>query len=248
MASCDAKDAHERHVDNSPAYIRTACEGSLRRLGIETIDLYYCHRRNPDVPIEEVVGAMARLVEQGKVRLLGLSEVSPTTLRLASAVHPISAVQSEYSLWSREPEGGMLAACRELGATFVAYSPLGRGFLTGRLDVAGLADGDFRKTNPRFQDGARETNQALVNQLDRIARTRNLTPAQMALAWLLSKHPHVTPLFGTRRPERVQENATAAEITLSPDEIGTLDTLFAPDTIAGSRYPSTGMVGIEPST
>ncbi len=175
-------DSAERRIDNTPAYIASACDASLRRLGLDTIDLYYCHRRNPETPLAETVGAMARLVEQGKVRALGLSEVSPETLRAAHAIHPIAAVQSEYSLWSRGPEDGMLETCRDLGVTFVAYAPLGRGFLTGAIDPDRLAAGDFRTGNPRFQGAALAQNRRLLADLGAIAERRGATPAKVALA------------------------------------------------------------------
>ncbi|GJD49816.1 Aldo-keto reductase IolS [Methylobacterium crusticola] len=237
--------AYARRIDNSPAYVAAACEASLRRLGVETIDLYYCHRRDPAVPVEETVGAMARLVEAGKVRALGLSEVSPATLRAAHAVHPIAAIQSEYSLWSREPEAGMLETCADLGVTFVAYSPLGRGFLTGALDVGALGDDDFRRANPRFQGEALARNRRLADGLGALARERGVTPAQLALAWLLDAAPHVVPIPGARRPARLSENAAAAEIGLSGAERAALDALFAPNAAAGARYTEAGMAGIE---
>ncbi|WP_099899327.1 aldo/keto reductase, partial [Methylobacterium frigidaeris] len=234
-----------RRIDNSPAYLEAACEASLRRLGIETIDLYYCHRRDPSVPVPEMVGAMARLVEAGKVRALGLSEVSPETLRAAHAVHPIAAVQTEYSLWSREPEAGLLAACRDLDVALVAYSPLGRGFLTGAVDVDSLAPDDFRRGNPRFQGEALAQNRRLAEALGAFARERGATPGQVALAWLLARSPHVIPIPGTRRPERLAENAAAADLALTPADIAALDALFAPGTAAGARYAPGGMAGIE---
>ncbi|ACA14973.1 aldo/keto reductase [Methylobacterium sp. 4-46] len=236
---------YERRIDNSPAYVAAACEASLRRLGVETIDLYYCHRRDPAVPIEEVVGAMARLVEAGKVRALGLSEVSPATLRAAQAVHPIAAVQSEYSLWTREPEQGLLAACRDLGVALVAYSPLGRGFLTGAVDVAGLAQDDVRRANPRFRDEALARNARLAAALGTFAAERGASAAQVALAWLVTREPHVIPIPGTRKEARLAENAAAMEIRLTPEDLRALDALFAPGAVAGSRYDEAGMVGIE---
>ncbi|MFE1597919.1 aldo/keto reductase [Methylobacterium sp. ID0610] len=239
--------AYSRRIDNSPAYIAQACEASLRRLGVETIDLYYCHRRDPALPIAEVVGAMARLVEAGKVRALGLSEVAPATLRAAHAIHPIAAVQSEYSLWSREPEQGLLAACRDLGVAFVAYSPLGRGFLTGHVDVAALAPDDFRRSNPRFHGEALARNRRLAEALGAFARERDASAAQVALAWLVAREPHVIPIPGARRPDRLAENAAAVDLPLSADEIRDLDALFAPDAVTGARYPEAGMVGIEPA-
>jgi aryl-alcohol dehydrogenase-like predicted oxidoreductase len=239
-------DTNERSIDNSPAYVQQACEASLKRLGIETIDLYYCHRRNPATPIEDMVGAMGRLVETGKVRAIGLSEVSPATLRAAHAVHPITAVQSEYSLWSREPEAGMLAACAELGVTFVAYSPLGRGFLTGAIHSTNvLAESDFRRHNPRFQGDAFTHNRRLAEALAAFAEERHLTAAQIALAWLISKHDHVVAIPGSRHPQRLKENAAAADIKLSAQEIATLEGLFPHKAAAGERYNEAGMKNIE---
>ncbi|QRE72302.1 aldo/keto reductase [Methylobacterium aquaticum] len=235
----------ERRIDNSPAYLTAACEASLRRLGVETIDLYYCHRRDPSVPIDEMVGAMARLVEAGKVRALGLSEVSPETLRAADAVHPIAAVQTEYSLWSREPEAGLIETCRDLDVALVAYSPLGRGFLTGAVDVEALAPDDFRRGNPRFQGEALDRNRRLADALGDFARARGVTAGQVALAWLMTRSPLVVPIPGTRRPERLAENAAAADLALSPADIAALDGLFAPGAAAGARYAPGGMAGIE---
>lgn len=236
---------YERRIDNSPAYIRAACEASLRRLGVERIDLYYCHRRDPAVPIEDVVGAMAGLVTAGKVAGIGLSEVSVDTLRRAQAVHPVAAVQSEYSLWSREPEAGMLAACAELGTAFVAYSPLGRAFLTGTVDVGQLADDDFRRHNPRFSGEAEAANRRLVAALADAAAARGCSSAQLALAWLLNKQPHVIPIPGTRRIAYLEANVQAAGITLSVAEIAALDRLFEPAAVAGARYPEAGFLGVE---
>lgn len=240
-----AAGAYERRIDNSPAYVQSACEASLKRLGVEAIDLYYCHRRNPDVPVEDMVGAMAQLVQAGKVKQLGLSEVSSATLRKAHAVHPIAAVQSEYSLWAREPEADMLVTCAELGTTFVAYSPLGRAFLTGALDKASLAANDFRNMLPRFSGAASVANQAMVDALSRFAKTKGMTNAQVALGWLLCRHPHVVPIPGTRRISYLEQNAAAAGIQLSASDVAELDALFPPDAIEGGRYPEAGMVGIE---
>ncbi len=242
----DPDDPKARRIDNSPRYIRAACDASLERLGIDTIDLYYIHRRDRSVPIEEAVGAMADLVRAGKVRQLGLSEVSPQTLRRAHAVHPIAAIQSEYSLWSREPEREMLATCRELGVTFVAYSPLGRAFLTGAVQSEeSLAPGDFRRGNPRFQSDALQRNLRLVQGLSEFARGRGATNAQIALAWLLCKHADVVPIPGTKRPRYVIENAAAAAIRLNPAEIAALDELFDPAAVAGERYTPAGMASVE---
>ncbi len=230
--------SEDRRIENSPAYIHSACAASLNRLGVDVIDLYYCHRHNWRTPIEEVVGAMAELVRAGKVRWIGLSEVSVETLRAANAVHPIAAVQSEYSLWSRGPEDGVLQACADIGATFVAYSPLGRAFLTGALDVDSLAADDFRKTNPRFAGEAANANRKLVEGLKSFADARGITNAQLALAWLLNKNPDVVPIPGTRRIAYLEQNVAATEIVLTPQEVAELDLLFAPDKVAGDRYAS----------
>ena len=236
---------YERRVDNSPAYIRSACDASLKRLGVERIDLYYMHRRNPDVPVEDSVGAMAGLMQQGKVKALGLSEVSVETLRRAHKVHPIAAVQSEYSLWTRDPEQGMLQACAELGVTFVAYSPLGRAFLTGTVSNPDkLPEGDFRKASPRFQAEALERNNRLVASLETFAAEHKAKPAQIALAWLINKHPHVVPIPGTKRRTYLAENAAAAEIKLNVADIAELDRIFAPGAVAGARYSEEGMKGV----
>jgi aryl-alcohol dehydrogenase-like predicted oxidoreductase len=240
-----ARGAYERLIDNTPAYVQSACEASLKRLGVEAIDVYYCHRRNPDVPVEDMVGAMATLVKAGKVKQLGLSEVSSATLRKAHAAHPIAAVQSEYSLWAREPETDMLATCAELGTTFVAYSPLGRAFLTGALDKSKLAANDFRNMLPRFSGAASDTNLTMVDGLSRFAKTKGMTNAQVALSWLLCKHPHVVPIPGTRRINYLEQNAAAANFVLSEAEIAELDALFPPEAVQGGRYPEAGMVGIE---
>lgn len=236
---------YERRIDNSPAYVRAACEASLQRLGVETIDLYFCHRRDPAVPVEDMMGALADLVQAGKVRQVGLSEVSVETLRRAHAVHPVAAVQSEYSLWSREPEQGMLAACAELGASFVAYSPLGRSFLAGKTDLDGLADNDFRQHNPRFAAEAAAINRQLVEALAEQAAARGASSAQLALAWLLARQPHVIPIPGTRRIRWLEQNVAAAALVLDADEIARLDALFAPAHVAGARYPEAGWVGVE---
>ncbi|WP_313079272.1 aldo/keto reductase [Pulveribacter sp.] len=236
---------YERRIDNSPAYIRAACEASLRRLGVERIDLYYCHRRDPQVPIEDVAGTLGELVAEGKIGAIGLSEVSEDTLRRAHAVHPVAAVQSEYSLWSREPEAGMLATCADLGTAFVAYSPLGRAFLTGTVKASELADNDFRKNNPRFAGEAGASNSRLVQALAAFAQARGLSSSQIALAWLLNKQPHVIPIPGTRRIPYLESNVRAASVRLDAGEIAELDALFAPGNVAGARYPEAGFVGIE---
>lgn len=240
-----ASGQYERRIDNSAAYIRSACDASLQRLGVDCIDLYYCHRRNPEVPVEDLMGTLAELVRAGKVRQLGLSEVSVDTLRKACAVHPVAAVQSEYSLWSREPESGMLQACAELGTTFVAYSPLGRAFLTGTVASATLTETDFRKHNPRFSGAAEAVNRELVDGLRSFADGLGLTNAQVALAWLLAKHPHVVPIPGTRRIAYLEQNVAATDVLLTAAQVSELDRLFDPAKVAGTRYPDAGMVGIE---
>ena len=230
-------------LNSKPAYVREACDASLQRLGVEVIDVYYQHRVDPETPIEDTVGAMAELVTAGKVRHLGLSEAAPATIRRAHAVHPITALQTEYSLWSRDPERELLATCEELGIAFVPYSPLGRGFLTARFQsLDDLAADDWRRTNPRFQGENFTTNLALAARVREIAQANDVTPAQLALAWLLSRGPHVIPIPGSTRAERIEENAAAAHVQLSPDAIAALDTL-AP-TVAGERYPERGMQAV----
>ena len=240
-----AAGTYERRIDNSPAYIRAACEASLKRLGIEQIDLYYCHRRDPAVPIDDVVGTMADLVAAGKVKAIGLSEVSAATLRRAHAVHPIAALQSEYSLFTREPERDVLPACSELGIAFVAYSPLGRAMLTGALDTAALASDDFRAHNPRFQGAAGAANADLAARLGALAAEWGLSAAQLALAWVLNRQPHVIPIPGTRRIARLDENLAAAHIMLSPARMDAIEAVFAPGATQGARYPDGGWVGVE---
>lgn len=224
-------------VDSRPGHIREVVEASLKRLDIDAIDLLYQHRVDPDVPIEEVVGTMADLVRQGKVRHLGLSEASSDTLRRAHAVHPIAALQSEYSLWSREVEVDILPTCQELGIGFVAYSPLGRGALTGKLPPPDALDGDdFRRRLPRFQPDAWQGNQALVATLEQRAAIRGATAAQLALAWLLAQSPQIVPIPGARQLPRVRENAAAADLVLSADEVAAIGDALHPDRVAGERY------------
>src|SRR6476659_1390337 len=227
-------------IDGSPAYVKRAAEASLRRLGVETIDLYYQHRVDPRTPIEETVGAMAELVKEGKVRYLGLSEAAPETIRRAHAAHPIAALQTEYSLWTRDPERGPLDTCRQLGIAFVAYSPLGRGFLTGRFKSPDdLAPDDWRRNNPRFQGENFQRNLDLVARVEAIAKQKGCSPAQLAIAWLLSRGNDIVPIPGSTRPERVEENAASATIALTPDEIASLDAVGS--AVAGDRYPEGGM-------
>jgi aryl-alcohol dehydrogenase-like predicted oxidoreductase len=223
-----------RRIDNSPEWIREACEGSLRRLGVEQIDLYYMHRRNPDVPIEESVGAMAELVAEGKVTHLGLSEVNAQTLREANAVHPIAALQSEWSLFTRDLEREIVPTALELGIGIVPYSPLGRGELTGGVDMS--AEDDFRRSSPRFEPGNRERNLERVERAREIAADVGCTPAQLALAWLLHRDDRVVPIPGTRRVHRLEENAAAADIELGEEQLRALDEAFPPGATAGDRY------------
>jgi aryl-alcohol dehydrogenase-like predicted oxidoreductase len=234
------RDGGRRRVDNSPEWIREACEGSLQRLQVERIDLYYMHRRNPDVPIEESVGAMAELVERGKVAHLGLSEVNAETLRRANAVHPIAALQSEWSLFTRGLEAEIVPTARELGVGIVPYSPLGRGELTGSVDIS--AEDDFRRGSPRFQAGNREHNLELVEQLKQLAAEIGCTPAQLALAWLLHQGDDVAPIPGTRHVNRLEENAAAADVELTHEQLDRLDELFPPGATAGDRYADMSVV------
>jgi len=229
-------------IDGSPEYVRRACDGSLQRLGVEQIDLYYQHRVDPATPIEETVGAMKRLVEEGKVRFLGLSEASPATLRRAVGIHPITALQTEYSLWTRDVEEEVLPTCRELGIGFVAYSPLGRGFLTGRIKSTGdLADDDWRRVNPRFQEGNLEKNVALVKVLENIGKRHGATPAQVTLAWLLARGKDIVPIPGTKRVRYLDENAVAVNLVLNSAELEELNKAFPRDVAAGLRYPEPAM-------
>jgi aryl-alcohol dehydrogenase-like predicted oxidoreductase len=233
----DPADPAKRGVDGSPGYVRQAVEGSLRRLGIETIDLYYQHRVDPKTPIEETVGAMSRLVEEGKVRYLGLSEAAPATLERACRVHHITALQTEYSLWSREPEPEILPACRQLGVGFVAYSPLGRGFLTGRFKTQeDFEPNDFRRHSPRFQGENFKRNQALVEKVRQLSTEAGVTPSQLALAWVLAQGDDIVPIPGTKRRKYLEENAQAASVQLAPEIVKKLNEEFPPEAAAGTRY------------
>jgi aryl-alcohol dehydrogenase-like predicted oxidoreductase len=224
-------------VDGRPGRIRSACEASLSRLQTEVINLYYLHRVDPDVPVEETVGAMAELVAAGKVRFLGLSEVSEATLRRAHAIHPITALQSEYSLWTREPEATVMPACRELGIAFVPFSPLGRGFLTGAVTGReGIAPGDWRANNPRFADENLARNQALLRPLGEVAQAHGKTPAQVALAWVLSRGENVIPIPGMKRRTHLDENVAAVDLELTPEELARMDAAFPVGAAAGERY------------
>ena len=233
----------ERRINGRPEYVRSACDDSLRRLAVEHIDLYYQHRVDPDVPIEETVGAMAELVDAGKVRHLGLSEAGTQTIRRAHAVHPITALQTEYSLWTRDVEAEILPTIRELGIGLVAYSPLGRGFLTGTIaSLEGLADNDFRRHNPRFQQ--MEANQRIVDAVRELAAERDVTPAQIALAWVLAQGADIVPIPGTTKAARVEENVAAAELELSAAELERLGAAAPVGATVGDRYPAPMMAAL----
>jgi aryl-alcohol dehydrogenase-like predicted oxidoreductase len=238
----DPKDPSVRGFDSRPEYVRNAVEGSLRRLGVATIDLYYQHRVDPNVPIEDTVGAMADLVRQGKVRYLGLSEASAATLERACKVHPIAALQSEYSLWTRDPESGPLEACRRLGVTFVPYSPLGRGFLTGAIRrPEDFAADDYRRSSPRFQGENFARNLALVDSIREFALDVGCTPGQLALAWVLAQGDDIIPIPGTKRRTYLEENVGALGVKLTGEQARALGALFPPDVAAGERYPANMM-------
>jgi aryl-alcohol dehydrogenase-like predicted oxidoreductase len=224
-------------ISGKPEYVRQACDASLKRLGVDVIDLYYQHRVDPTVPIEDTVGAMAELVQQGKVRYLGLSEAAPATIRRAQAVHPISALQTEYSLWSRDPEDEILPTIRELGIGFVPYSPLGRGFLSGQIiSPNDLAEDDYRKNSPRFQGENFQKNLQVVEQVRAIAQEKGVTPSQLALAWLLAQGDDIVPIPGTKRRQYLEENVGATKITLTADELQRIDAVAPKGVAAGDRY------------
>lgn len=234
----DPSQPNVRGVSGKPAYVHKSCEGSLRRLGVETIDLYYQHRVDPDTPIEDTVAAMAELVKEGKVRYIGLSEPSAETLRRASKIHPITALQNEYSLWTRDPEEQVLPACRELGVGLVAYSPLGRGFLTGRFrKFEDFPADDYRRNSPRFQGDNFQKNLDLVRKVEEIAREKSCTSSQLALAWVLAQGEDIVPIPGTKHRKYLEENAAAAEIKLSGDDLRRLNDVFPQGAAAGLRYP-----------
>src|SRR6201995_55027 len=233
-------DDGSREIRGDAEYVRQACDASLRRLGVDYVDLYYQHRVDPNVPIEETVGAMAELVEQGKVRHIGLSEAAPETIRRAPAVHPITAVQTEYSLWSRDPEREVLPTCRELGIGFVPYSPLGRGFLSGRFKSPDeLAEDDFRRSGPRFTGDALQRNLDLVAKVGKIAAEKGATSGQLALAWVLAQGDDIVPITGTKRRTYLEENLAAADVELTPDDLARIDSEVP--AAAGDRYDATGM-------
>ncbi|HEY6059320.1 MAG TPA: aldo/keto reductase [Gemmatimonadales bacterium] len=232
-------------VNGRPEYIHAACDASLQRLGVEHIDLYYQHRVDPSVPIEETVGALGDLVRAGKVRFIGLSEAAPATIRRAHAAHPVTAVQTEYSLWTRDPEDGVLATCRELGIGFVAYSPLGRGFLTGRIRRTGdLPADDVRTRHPRFQEANLRRNLTLVEHVELLARAKRCTPAQLALAWVLAQGTDIVPIPGTKRRRYLEENVGALDVRFTPEELRTIDRAIPRNSASGLRYPEAAMRGI----
>ncbi|MFZ0292347.1 MAG: aldo/keto reductase [Candidatus Sulfotelmatobacter sp.] len=234
----DPANPQNRGVSGKPEYVRRSCEGSLKRLGVETIDLYYQHRVDPATPIEETVGAMAQLVEEGKIRHIGLSEASPQTLRRAVKVHSITALQTEYSLWSREPEEEILATCRELGVGFVAYSPLGRGFLTGQFTrFEDFPEDDYRRFSPRFQGENFQKNLDLVRRVEEIAHEKHCTPAQLALTWVLAQDKNIVPIPGTKRRKYLEENVGALDVNLTKEDLQRIEELFPADAASGSRYP-----------
>ena len=229
-------------INGKPEYVHAACDASLKRLGIDTIDLYYQHRVDATVPIEDTVGAMADLVRQGKVRFLGLSEASPATIRRAHAVHPISALQTEYSLWSRDPEDEILATVRELGIGFVAYSPLGRGFLTGQIQrFEDFAPDDYRRNSPRFQGDNFALNLELVNRVGEIAQAKGCTTSQLALAWVMAQGNDIAPIPGTKRRKYLEENAGAAAVTLTPADLARMEEVASKGLVSGLRYPEAAM-------
>jgi len=235
-------DPTSRAVSGKPDYLRSSCEGSLKRLGIETIDFYYQHRVDPNTPIEDTVGAMAQLVKEGKVRFLGLSEASSQTLRRACKVHPIAGLQTEYSLWSRDPEDELLATCRELGVGFVAYSPLSRGILTGQIKkFEDLEPGDFRRMSPRYQGDNFRKNLELVDRIVAIAAEKRCTPAQLALAWVLAQGNDIVPIPGTKRRKYLEENVAAAEVKLSAQDLKRIDEIAPKNAAAGMRYSEAAM-------
>jgi len=234
----DPADPSVRGVNGKPDYVRRSCEGSLKRLGVEAIDLYYQHRVDPATPIEETVGALAQLVQEGKIRHIGLSEASPQTLRRAVKVHPITALQTEYSLWSRDPEDELLDTCRDLGVGFVAYSPLGRGFLTGQFTrFEDLPEDDYRRLSPRFQGENFQKNLDLVLRVEEIAREKGCEPSQLALAWVLARDNNIVPIPGTKRRKYLEENLAAIDLKLSSEEIQRIDEIFPAGAAAGLRYP-----------
>ena len=238
----DPNDPKKRGVSGKPSYVKSACEASLKRLNVEVIDLYYLHRKDPDTPIEETVGAMADLVKEGKIRGIGLSEVNSETLRKAHNTHPLTALQTEYSLWSRDPEDDIIPTCKELGIAFVAYSPLGRGFLTGQIkEFEDFDKDDFRRHVPRFMGENFNKNLDLVKKIESIAKEKNCTPAQLALAWLMAQSENIFPIPGTKKIKYVEENVKAIKVSLSPEDLKQIEEIFPKNAAAGTRYSEGGM-------
>jgi aryl-alcohol dehydrogenase-like predicted oxidoreductase len=238
----DPNDPTRRGVNGKPEYVRSSCEGSLKRLQVEVIDLYYLHRKDPDTPIEDTVGAMAQLVQEGKIRAIGLSEVNADTLRKAHAVHPVTALQSEYSLWTRDPEDEILQTCSELGIAFVAYSPLGRGFLTGQIKkFEDFEPGDYRRFSPRFQGDNFNKNLQLVEKIEAMARQKGCTPSQLALAWVMAQGEFIFPIPGTKHIKYLEENAGALNVALTQEELAEIDNIAPKGVAAGLRYPESAM-------
>jgi aryl-alcohol dehydrogenase-like predicted oxidoreductase len=239
------KDGSWLGVSGKPEYVRLCCDASLGRLGVDVIDLYYQHRVDPETPIEDTVGAMAELVREGKVRYLGLSEAAPATIRRACAVHPVTALQTEYSLWTRDPEAEILRTCRDNGIAFVAYSPLGRGALTGAIRKPDdLAEGDYRRNSPRFAAGNLSRNLTLVDRLAEMAAGKKCSSAQLALAWLLARGQDIFPIPGTKHVNRLEENIGALQVSLTPEEVAWLDSAFPAGAAAGTRYPEQAMKAV----
>ena len=234
----DPNNPSTRGVNGKPEYVRQSCESSLRRLQVDSIDLYYQHRVDPNTPIEETVGAMAQLIKEGKIRHIGLSEASPATLRRAAKVHPITALQTEYSLWSRDPEAEILKTCRDFGIGFVAYSPLGRGLITGQIRrFEDLAPDDFRRNSPRFQGENFQKNLDLLGKVEELAKEKHCTPSQLALAWVLAQGADVVPIPGTKRRKYLEENAAAMNVILTQQDLRQINEVFPPDAVSGGRYP-----------
>lgn len=241
----DVNDPSKRGINGKPEYVQSSVEGSLKRLNVDVIDLYYLHRKDPDTPIEETVGAMAKLIEQGKIRGIGLSEVNADTLRKAHAVHPITALQSEYSLWTRDPENDVLETCKELGIAFVAYSPLGRGFLTGQIKKFDDFDAnDYRRHSPRFQGQNFEKNIQLVQETEEIARRKGCSAAQLALAWVMAQGDHIFPIPGTKQVKYLEENIGALNVHLTNDDLKEIAAIFPRDAASGQRYPENMMATV----
>lgn len=241
----DPSDPKKRGVNGKPEYVKSACEASLKRLNVEVIDLYYLHRKDPQTPIEETIGAMAQLVKEGKIRAIGVSEVNAETLRKANNTYPLTALQSEYSLWSRDPEEETLPACKELGIAFVAYSPLGRGFLTGQITkFEDLDEDDFRRTSPRFMGENFQKNLDLVKKIESIAKEKNCTASQLALAWVLAQGDEIFPIPGTTKAKHVEENVKAVDILLTQEDLEQIEAVFPKNAASGMRYTEAGMKSV----